>query len=153
MKPLEIKIKRWKGPQYSIGKLSLDGTYFCDTLEDFDRGLKQTDPLHLIQKLKVNGLTAIPTGRYKIVMDVKSPKYSNYTKYPWARAYNGNLPRLLNVPGFEGILVHVGNYPKHTSGCILVGINNIKGAVTQSINTFNKLMQRLIAADDDGREI
>lgn len=146
-------MKRYKTTMYCISKLKINGEYFCDVLEDTDRGLKQTDPLELIKKLKINGATAIPIGRYKIAMDTVSPKYSDFTRYPWAKAYGGKMPRLLNVPGFEGILVHIGNYPKDTSGCLLVGTNSIKGAVTQSTMYFNKLMAILLDAHRKGQEI
>jgi hypothetical protein len=82
MKTLELNIKRFKTPEYCIGKLSIDNKYFCDTLEDTDRGLKQTDPLLIIQHKKKAGITAIPTGRYEVTLNVKSTKYSNFKKYP-----------------------------------------------------------------------
>lgn len=85
--------------------------------------------------------TAIPYGTYEITMDIQSPKYSNFTKYPWSREFDGYLPRLRDVPHFEGILIHVGNKAEHSSGCILVGENKVKGQVLNSTKTFQRLMR------------
>lgn len=146
-KKMEIKVNRIAKRQgYTIGKLSVDRKYFCDTLEDADRGLKADMPLEKIQKLKVYGQTAIPTGRYAVTLDVISPKFKDRS---WARPYGGKIPRLLNVPGFEGVLIHVGNDASDTSGCILVGRNTVVGKVTDSTATFHALMGELLAADGD----
>lgn len=58
-------------------------------------------------------------------------------------ANGGRVPRLLNVPGYDGILIHVGNYATQSAGCILVGINDVKGMVTHSKETFTKLYKIL----------
>lgn len=133
-------------PTYSISKLYIDDVYFCDVLEDTQRGLKQTDDLQVIKNKKVYGSTAIPRGTYKITMDVVSNKFKSRS---WAKPYGGKLPRLLNVPGYEGVLIHPGNTSKDTLGCILVGKNNIVGQVTNSVNTFHTLMNKLLAEKDD----
>lgn len=144
---MEITVKRIAKRQgYTIGKMSIDGEYFCDTLEDADRGLKADMPLERIQKLKVYGQTAIPTGRYAVTLDVVSPRFKARS---WARPYGGKIPRLLNVPGFEGVLCHPGNDSSATSGCILVGRNTVVGKVTDSVATFHALMKKLLAAKDD----
>ena len=144
---MEITVKRIAKRQgYTIGKMSIDGEYFCDTLEDADRGLTADMPLERIQKLKVYGQTAIPTGRYAVTLDVVSPRFKARS---WARPYGGKIPRLLNVPGFEGVLCHPGNDSSATSGCILVGRNTVVGKVTDSVATFHALMKKLLAAGDD----
>lgn len=104
---MEIRIKRVaKKPLYTIGHLYVDGKFFCDTLEDTDRGLTQQMTLEQIKRIKVQDKTAIPSGQYRVTLDVKSPKYSNYNRYPWAKPINGCVPRLLNTTGFDGVLVH-----------------------------------------------
>ncbi|MDR3351298.1 MAG: DUF5675 family protein [Prevotellaceae bacterium] len=137
-------------PGYTIGNLSIDGACFCDTLEDTDRGLKQAMPLEEIKRLKQPGVTAIPAGTYYILMHIASPKYSTRPAY---RSIGGKLPRLANVPGYDGVLIHIGNYPKDTEGCILVGKNKAPGAVLESTETFNKLYALLKAAADKAEEI
>jgi hypothetical protein len=137
-------------PGYTIGKLSIDGAYFCDTLEDTDRGLQQAMPLEEIRRLKQAGITAIPAGIYRIVMHIVSPKYATREAY---RSIGGKLPRLANVPGYEGVLIHIGNCPKDTEGCILVGKNKAVGAVLESTETFNRLYPLLKGADERGEEI
>lgn len=144
---MKLLLKRIaKNPTYTIGKLYLDNEYFCDTLEDTDRGLTSSDSLQDILKKKVYGKTAIPSGTYKVTMDVISPRFKDRS---WAKPYDGKLPRLIDTLGFEGVLIHVGNISDDTYGCILVGKNTIKGKVTDSINTFHSLMQRLLANKDD----
>ena len=134
---MKLELKRiFRGPKYTIGKLYIDNQYVCDTLEDTDRGLKQTDSLSSIQKKKVYGQTAIPTGTYGITLNVISPKFKDRS---WAKFCNGKLPRLLNVPGYDGVLIHVGNKPEDTLGCILVGYNKIKGQLINSTEAFKKL--------------
>jgi hypothetical protein len=77
---MKIKVDRkYKKDTYTIGNLYVDGKWFCNTLEDRDRGLKQTDSLATIQSKKIYGETAIPTGKYRITLDVVSPKYSSVT--------------------------------------------------------------------------
>jgi Family of unknown function (DUF5675) len=132
--------RKYKKASYTIGKLYIDGVYFCDTLEDTDRGLKQSDPLTTLKSKKVYGETAIPTGTYKITMDVVSPKFASKS---WAAFCGGKLPRLIDVPAYDGVLIHVGNKPADTLGCILVGENKTKGQVNNSTVTFKKLYEKL----------
>lgn len=142
--------RKWRLPKYSIGKLYVNGKYICDTLEDTDRELYQGMSEDWIMENKVYGETAIPFGRYRITLNVKSPKYSKRKQYDKCKGY---LPRLLNVPCWEGCLIHIGNYPKDTEGCILVGYNEVKGAVVNSTTAFWKLYDILKTANDRGEEI
>lgn len=145
-------IRRYCSPTYTIGSMMLDGVYFCDTLEDKNRELDSTMSLEEIKEIKVKGETAVPYGTYKVTLNVKSPKYSNFNKYKYVAFTKGYIPRLIDVPGFEGILIHAGNKDKDTDGCILVGENKVKGQVINSQNTWvklYKLMQQAIAQGED----
>ena len=140
-----------KKETYTIGRLYGDGTYFSDTVEEKDRGLKSHHPLEQISKVKVYGETAIPMGTYTIDMDKVSPKFSSRS---WAKPYGGKIPRLRSVPGFEGILIHPGNTAADCLGCILVGINDKVGRVSDSQKTFKCLMDDyLVPAHERGETI
>jgi len=142
---MELELKRIaRKSTYTIGKLYIDGEYFCDTLEDADRGLRQDMPVSVIRAMKRKGITAIPTGRYRVTLDVQSTKFSKKAIYQFC---NGYLPRLINVPGYEGVLIHVGNTDKDTEGCLLVGRNTQVGKVLESRKTFIALYDRLLGAE------
>lgn len=123
-----------KKSKYTIGKLYIDGEYFCDTIEDTDRGLTQTMTDAQIKSKKVYGQTAIPTGTYKVIIS-----YSN--------KFKRQMPLLLNVPGFLGIRIHSGNTEKDTEGCLIVGKNKVIGKVIESKDTYNKLFSILCEAN------
>ena len=130
-----------KKPSYTIGKLYIDGVYFCDTLEDTDRGLFQGQSLELINKIKIASKTAIPTGTYKVNLNIVSPKYSK--KKIYQDICKGKVPRLMNVPGYDGVLIHIGNTPEDTAGCILVGQNKQVGKVINSTQVFRNLYNKI----------
>ena len=141
---MELKIDRaWRRETYTISRLYVNGRRFCEAVEDKDRGLNQTDILAHIKAVKVPSETAIPCGRYRVTMGIVSPKFSLRKEYAWCK---GRLPRLLNVPGFEGILIHAGSSARSSAGCIIVGRNTIKGGVTQSMETLKSLWKELEAA-------
>ena len=125
-------------PTYTIGKLYVDGEWVCDTLEDTDRGLDQSMSVEEIKKRKVYRQTAIPTGTYKITMDVQSPKFAQYPFY--RKLCKGYLPRRLKVKGFDVILMHCGSTADNSAGCILIGLNTIKGRLTNSQKTYTTFM-------------
>ena len=137
--------------RYTIGHLYVNNEYVCDTLEDCDRGLDSNMPLLTILNTKIKDQTAIPCGTYNILMNVVSPKYSKRQYY--MDVCKGKVPRLDNVPGYSGVLIHVGNDQDDTSGCILVGQNKIKGKVMNSKSTFEKLYPMLKKAYNNGEKI
>lgn len=117
---------------YTIGRLEVNGSRYCDTLEDRVRDLAR--------EAKVPGRTAIPAGRYRVAYNY-SPKFRR------------KMPRLLAVPHFDGILIHAGNDPEDTAGCILVGRNRAVGRVLDSVVTFEPLRQRIADASARGEQI
>jgi hypothetical protein len=129
-----------KRKTYTIGRLYIreqvmdeylpgyEDHYFCDTLEptwrDYTNGA-----------YKVKGRSAIPEGRYAVVISY-SPKFEAW------------LPILLGVPKFEGIRIHAGNTAKDTEGCILVGKNKLVGQVVDSRIWLHRLKQKIVEAKD-----
>lgn len=143
--------RAWQKDTYTISRLFVDGKRFYESLEDKDRGLKQTDSLEHIRKVKVHSETAIPSGTYEITLNVVSPKYR---AIKWYRDLcGGRMPRLLNVPGFDGILIHPGSTALDSAGCILCGRNTAKGKLTSSRDTFKALYKRMKEAADRGEKI
>ena len=132
---MEIQVNRIaRKDGYTIGRMSLNGEYFCDTLEDTDRGLNSTMSVDEILSKKRKGITAIPTGKYDVILTF-SPRFKRV------------LPLLLSVKGYEYIRVHHGNLPSSTDGCLLVGENKIKGQIINSRATLEKLMSVLLECE------
>lgn len=138
---MKLLLKRIaKRSTYTIGKLYIDGEYFCDTLEDRDRGLSSEMSADEIKRIKVYGQTAIPTGTYNIEW------------YFWQK-YKKHVPHICGVKGFSGILIHSGNDADDTTGCILVGRNTQVGKVLRSRETFAALSPIIKQALDDSEEV
>ena len=123
-------LRIFKGPKYTIGKLSIDGHYFCDTLEDTVRPAG----------VKIPGRTAIPAGKYQIEITESI-------------RFNRLMPIIKDVPGFSGVRIHSGNTAEDTEGCILVGFNRVKGKVLDSRDTFQKLFKILLVAVRGGENL
>lgn len=129
---------------YTLGKLYVDGVYFCDTLEDKDRGLTQNMSVEQIKSIKVPGETAIPKGTYGVTLDVVSPKFSKYPFY--MQTCGGKLPRLIDVKGYEGVLIHVADGPKRDSlvqGCIGIGNLSAEEYLMNGKKVFAELYNKL----------
>lgn len=140
-----LKVKReLPKDTYTPGTLYIDGEKFCSTLEDFDRGLTQEMTIGEIQSKKVYGETAIPKGTYKVTTKVISPKFSKYPFY--MEVCEGRLPRLLDVPGYEGVLIHVADgwkKDKLLQGCIGIGERQSDGSLLNGKETFRRLWNRI----------
>lgn len=126
----------FKCPEYTIGKLYVDGHYFCDTLEDPVRPLPSSCPDTARGKPctcveKVYARTAIPAGEYRVSMEHST-------------RFGRRLPLLHRVPHFLGILLHPGNDADDSAGCILVGRNTIKGRLIESRATSDRLNDLLL---------
>ena len=122
-----------RGTEASPTGGGLEGAYFCDTLEPTWRDYKTG-------AYKVKGRSAIPEGRYAVVISY-SPKMKQW------------LPILLGVPKFEGIRIHAGNTSEDTEGCILVGINREVGKVLDSRIWLHRLKQKIVEAKDKGEAV
>lgn len=148
---LIVNLKRaYLGERYTIGHLIIEEAGFrCDTIEDTVRDKNRNGKFDNGEK-KIKHVTAIPYGTYEITMRVISPKYSKKNAFAFTE---GRMPRLLNVPEFEGILIHTGNTEQDSSGCIVVGENKVKGQVINSMATFKRLWRILNDAYKEGRTI
>lgn len=124
---------------YTIGRMYVDGVKFCDTLEDTNRDLNKNGVFDGDEK-KVYSETAIPYGSYKVTLEM-SPKFGRL------------LPYVHDVPHFSGILIHRGNTPADTAGCILVGENKVVGKVLNSTPYEIRLVEMCQAATDRGEDI
>lgn len=132
---MEIRVKRIaRKDGYTIGKMYINGAYFCDTLEDTDRGLKSTMSEEEILSKKRKGITAIPTGEYDVILTF-SPRFKRV------------LPLLLSVKCYEGVRIHAGNTAEDTEGCLLVGENKERGKVINSRATLEKVMSVLLECE------
>lgn len=142
MRTLELDLyRKYRKKDYTIGILSINGRRICDTLEDPDRGLDHSGESECSDN-KIKGRTCIPYGRYQITLKVRSPKFGNRSAYDWCDGY---LPRLIDVPHFDGILIHAGNSSIDTEGCILVGENTQVGKVLNSMNNLKNLYNNYLA--------
>lgn len=141
---MEIGVERkFKKPEYTIGRMYIDSQYFCDTLEDVVRDLKDingdgdfTDP----GEGKVYGETAIPAGRYLVGI------------HYWLK-HKKEVPAIYNVPGFTGILIHTGTNAKHTEGCLLIGQNKKPGTLENGAYFLNELTGMIRDAIEDKEDV
>lgn len=133
---MELTLKRTaKEDTYTQGRLYVDGTYLCDTLEPAWHDLRPGG-----KGRKVPGRTAIPEGRYPVVIT-----YSD-ALYQW-------LPLLLHVPRFTGIRIHAGNTVEQTRGCILVGYANRPGQLIDSRLWLHRLKKEIVRAKEHGEGV
>lgn len=137
---MELRVERlWPKETYCVGRLYVNGELFCNTLEDRIADVNRNGRFDGSER-KVYGKTAIPYGTYKVF-------------YGWSPKFGRNLPRILNVTAFEGILIHPGNTAEDSSGCILVGLNTAPGRLTQSRYYSDKLNGLIDSAQRHGEEI
>lgn len=127
-------------PAYTIGTLSIKGKFFCDTLEDTVRDLNKDGDLEDAGEFKIYGETAIPYGRYKVIVSY-SPKLKR------------DLPLILDVKHFTGIRIHKGVSARSTLGCVCVGDNTAKGRLSDGAFYEEKLVTLLKDYISKGEEI
>jgi hypothetical protein len=116
---MKITVERFDfGSDDTIGKLYIDGKFYCYTIEDEER------------KDKVKGETCIPKGIYKVGKR-HSPKFSP--------RFGHSMLWIKDVPGFQYILIHTGNTDDDTEGCLIVGMRIGQRAVLDSKIAYNKI--------------
>lgn len=114
----------------TIGELYVNDVFFCYTLEDKDRGLKDSDSLLWINSNKIFGKTCIPYGTYKVQLTMSN-------------RFKRILPLVTNVKGFEGVRIHRGNTAENTLGCPLVGFKKGVNSIFESTKAEEALLERL----------
>lgn len=124
----------------TTGKLYVDGAFQCFTLEDKDRGLLQSDSLDELKQKKIYGKTAIPKGRYPVIIT-----YSEH--------FGKDMPLLVNVPDYDGVRIHSGNVAADTLGCILVGQARTLDEVINSRIAFAPLWEKIKNAIDNNQKV
>ena len=115
----------------TIGKLYVNDLFICDTLEDVCRDINKDGDLKDSGESKIYGETAIPSGIYKVIINM-SPRFKKF------------FPRVEGVEGYSGVLIHSGNWAKDTYGCILTGTRGVDCLLGgTSMKALAKLMQEL----------
>ncbi|HMK20113.1 MAG TPA: DUF5675 family protein, partial [Chitinophagaceae bacterium] len=131
---MELELTRSvKTNKSTIGELTVNGVFECFILEDKDRGLRKDMPISELIVMKIKTRTAIPTGRYEIVVSF-SDKFQKM------------LPLLLDVPAFAGIRIHPGNTDANTEGCLLPGKTKSPDMIGSSRVAFTALFDKIKAA-------
>lgn len=118
----------------TVGGLLVNKKFLCNTLEDVVRDKNRDGDLLDTGEAKVYGQTAIPSGKYEVVITY-SQRFKKY------------MPLLLNVAGYAGVRIHSGNKPEDTLGCILVGTAVGNDWISESRNAYEALMKQLQAAE------
>lgn len=122
----------------TIGRMTVDGGWICYTLEDTVR-----EPLteaSIVGSWKIPGQTAIPYGTYQVTL-------------AHSQHFGRIMPHLLNVPGYEGVLIHSGNTAADTEGCILVGFTTGNNTVGNSRAAFGELFSQIEEAIKAGQKV
>jgi hypothetical protein len=114
---LDLKREPSSG-ECTLGKLSINGVYYCYTLED------------VVRTSKIKGITAVPEGTYEVTIT-------------WSGRFNRPMPLLLDVPNFAGVRIHTGNTALDTEGCIIVGLERGKNAIYKSKAAYGDLFEKL----------
>jgi hypothetical protein len=120
---MEIKIVRppIKNQPFTISEMFVNDEFFSHVMEDRDRDIYQDKPL-LVKARKIKHETAIPYGRYEVVMS-------------YSEKFKAFLPLLTNVPYFDGIRIHAGNTQNDSSGCLLPGNKDGDKVVSSKLYT------------------
>lgn len=135
-----VKKRDHKTDHTTIGGVLIDGEFFCYGLEPTDRNLNSDMTLEQIAEIKVPGATAVPAGRYPVIR-YYSPKHET------------NVPRIINIPGFDFVEIHAGNTAADTEGCLLLGNEMAVDLVLQSRDAISAFYDRFFAVIDTGGEV
>ena len=135
-------------PRYTMGKLYIDGEFFCDVVEDTVRNISKGNC-----SKKIDHETAIPYGTYQVSVNIPSKKFDSSADYK-AVCGNYHVPMVMDVPCFSGIRIHKGNSASSSWGCLIVGNKSTTeaGRVVNSEEVFKKLFPILRKAEIDDKK-
>ena len=135
---MQLKLHRFiSAGVHTLGSLHLGNAgVVCFTLED------------PIRKVKIPHETAIPTGKYKIVVRRAGNMVKRYDKN-YTHIHHDGMLMLEDVPNYEWVYIHVGNSVADTSGCLLVGESvNYMGTLGSSRAAYTSIYPAIHAAAD-----
>lgn len=122
---MRIEVRRqWFTDVSTISEVYLDSQFLCYGLEP-------------AKKEDGSKPRAIPAGTYDLTIR-------------WSPRFNRLMPHVESVPGFDGVLVHWGNWPRDTEGCLLLGCQKQLDAVLSSKAAFDVFWAKLQEAHDQG---
>ncbi len=105
---MKVMVKRlFRTKNTTISSVLIDGELQCFGLEN------------TFNQPKVYGKTRIPCGTYRVGLRTVGGKHRKYLKR-FSNLHKGML-HIKDVPGFEHILIHIGNFHQDTDGCLLLG--------------------------------
>lgn len=138
---MKVKVIRKEFTEKStISDVLIDGEFFCYALEDKDRNLKDSDTLAYVKLNKIFGVTAIPTGTYKM-------------KLSMSNRFKRILPEIMNVKGYEGVRIHRGNTAEDSLGCLILGFKKGPNTVLESGKAENAFVAKLTGETEIELEI
>lgn len=126
---MEVKAIRFaQKSEATTGLFFIDGDFKCFTLED------------MFREVKITGETRIPAGKYPLSLAKWGDLHSRYLS-KFGSDFHKGMIMLNDVPGFTGILIHMGANKEHTRGCLLVGTvsNPETGTLTSSEDAYRRI--------------
>jgi len=132
---MKIDVLRYNDTGHAtLSVVRINGKFECYSLEDGHRDVKEY------------GETRIPNGTYTVKLRTEGGHHEKYLKkFP---EFHEGMLHVTDVPKFEWILIHIGNFPKDTKGCLLTaeqpGID--KESVIGSTNAYKKLYKKVLEA-------
>lgn len=136
---MELAVERkWFSPKAALGEWRLPSDEFIGfSLEDPPR----TGPDNVLQpEEKIPGRTAIPTGRYRLILD-------------WSEKFKQVMPHLVDVPGYEGVRVHIINKPEDTEGCIGIGMTRSPDFIGSALIAYGRICRIICDAITRGEQV
>lgn len=139
---MEVLIDRkYKKSNYTIGDVYINGEWYCNSLEDTVRD----------GGIKIPTETAIP-GNGHTINGIKAPDHYSIL-WTYSPKFKRNMPLVFPVPCFEGIRIHKGKNERYSAGCILFGLNTIKGQLTKSEEICEDFYKLVKDCSDRGEKI